>query len=186
MFSSPSSSLSAAGSSSAAPPPPRAPPPRPRNPTPPQPEHRPQAVKLTNAGIDPALHLAKLAESEGIEYQGTGRNIFSSDSAPAEIESLAASARPDEGSAAAVNTAPAQPDGPHMPPIDLKYFGFTQARDKSMRAFFVHGEDVYLAKPGDIVNHRYKVGAILPGSVQITDLGYNNTQTLPFQGNGPS
>ena len=142
-----------------------------------------EAQKLSNAGIDPAPHLDKLAQTESVEYLGTGRNIFSAESAPAPIEKLAAGPRPGQPGQPGVNAAPATPVKPTPPAIDLKYFGYSQAKDKSLQAFFVHGEDIFVARSGEVVDHRYKVGVILPASVEVTDMGYNNTQKLPLQTN---
>ncbi len=51
------------------------------------------------------------------------------------------------------------------------------------KAFLLHGEDVFIASEGDVVDHRYKVLKIAPFSVQIEDIPYQNAQPISLAQN---
>ncbi|HEX4038896.1 MAG TPA: hypothetical protein VHX37_12630 [Acidobacteriaceae bacterium] len=131
----------------------------------------PKTVALAN--LDPTLHPEIMAEAESLVYSGKGRNIFSMASAPPKIETVLAKIRPGPE----VPQVPAGPPPP--PPIDLKFFGY-EAEAGSRKAFLLHGDDVFIAAEGDVVDHHYKILKISPLSIQVTDLLYSNTQTLPL------
>jgi hypothetical protein len=124
--------------------------------------------------LDPTLHPEWMAGAEALEYSGAGRNIFSMVSAPIVIPNPIASPRLSQQQVAQVPAGPPPP-----PPIDLKFFGYS-ANNGARKAFLLHGDDVFIAIEGDVVDHHYKVVKITPVSIQVTDLLYNNTQTLPL------
>lgn len=144
------------------------------------PENGHAAKKVVSLeSLDPTLHPELMAGAESLEYSGDGRNIFSMMSAPVKIEQPKGPVRPSEQAqvAAAVPTGPPPP-----PPIDLTFFGY-EAAGGTRKAFLLHGDDVFIASEGDVVDHHYKVLKINPMSIQITDLLYNNTQTINLSQN---
>ncbi|RRA48974.1 hypothetical protein [Acidipila sp. EB88] len=133
----------------------------------------------SSSNLDPALHPELMAENENYLYAGSGRNIFAQNSAAPTaaiaIEKVKAPVRPSMVMAAAVNTGPPPP-----PAIDLRFFGYSARRNGTRKAFFLHGDDVFVASEGDVVSHRYRVVRIGPFSVDVEDLPYHDTQSLPL------
>ncbi len=143
------------------------------------------AVKVgtTASQYDPTLKMGPMLVAESLVYSGAGRNIFSDTSTPllSALPKLIAPVRSTEPTGPPAYTGPPIPPPP--PPIDLKFFGTATRADGTRQAFLLHGEDVFLASPGNIVQRRYKIGTIAPNSVEIEDLSNNNKQTLPLQKN---
>lgn len=142
------------------------------------------AQRLQSASaLDPTLHPERMAMAENTVYSGTSRNIFSKDSLPPvalnAIEKPITSVR--TGSAAAAAAAAAAAGPPPPPPIDLKFYGIATEQNGRQLVFLLHGEDVFIAGTGDIVDGRYKVLEIESNSVVVEDLSYNDQQTLVLQ-----
>jgi hypothetical protein len=149
--------------------------PSPAAPSPPFATSAAAAVKVGSlSSLDPTLHPEIMHQAETLQYTGNGRNIFSQFSDPADIPKPVASARPN----AAASGPPAPPP---PPPIELRFYGYAAEKSGHKEIFLLHGDDIFIASEGEIVDRRYRVGKIGVASVQIEDLPYHDTQTLPLQ-----
>jgi hypothetical protein len=138
-----------------------------------------KSLGTTSAQLDPTLRMEAMLVTESLVYAGNGRNIFSADSVPVEIPKPVVPVRIKQGPPP---PPPPPPGPPPPPPIDLKFFGIASAADGKRQAFLLHGEDVFLAFDGDIVQRRYKVISVSANSILVEDLANNNRQTLPLLG----
>ncbi len=122
--------------------------------------------------LDPTLRFDLLKSSEDVTYKGSGRDIFRSQAPP-----------PTEIPKPIVDPAKVTPPAPPPPPpINLKLYGYAQRKNgESKRIFLSSGEDIFVAKEGDIVNRRYKILKINNNSVDVEDVLTNNRQTLYLQ-----
>jgi hypothetical protein len=131
---------------------------------------RKPARALLAHSLDPSLRFDLLKSSEDVTYKGTGRNIFRSEAPPPPIPQPL----PPDKQPAAMNTPPPPP------PIDLKFYGYAGPKGGSRQIFLLKGEDIFLAKEGQIIDRRYKILHINPTSVEVQDVLTNNTQTIPL------
>jgi hypothetical protein len=132
--------------------------------------------------LDPTLHMDAMLITESLVYTGKGRNIFAAGPTVLDAPIAVQHARnPLPQPIVPVRIADTGP--PPTPPINIKFFGTASRGPGDRSAFLLHGDDVFLARAGDIVDRRYKVISITANSIVIEDLPNNNRQTLPLQAN---
>jgi hypothetical protein len=140
--------------------------------------------------LDPTLKLDLLAKVQSVPPEGGTRSLFQF-GAPApppkpvaeapKIEVARKRFGPDP--APPPPPPPAKPPEPPPPPITLKFFGYSKPRpDGKRNAFFLDGEEVYVAAEGELVKKRYRVVRIDVNSVVMEDTEHkNHRQTLVLQ-----
>jgi hypothetical protein len=126
-------------------------------------------VLLANS-LDPTLRMDLLKSSEDVTYKGAGRDIFQNQPEPPPIPKPIVD--PTK-----TNTPPPPPP---PPPIPLKFYGYTGNKSGPKQVFLSKGDDIFIAKEGQIVDRRYKILKIGPNSVEVEDVLTNNRQTLPL------
>jgi hypothetical protein len=136
------------------------------------------------ASINPTLKLELLAKLQELPMQGGERSLFDFGAAPKPKVIAAAPAKPKpvvtEAPPAPV-AAPAPPVAavkPPPPPIPLKFYGYVGGN--SRQAFFLEGEDIFVAGPNELIRNRYKVMQINVRSAVVEDTTTKSQQTLPL------
>ncbi len=134
-------------------------------------DHKPARTLLAHS-LDPTLRFDLLKSSEDMTYKGNGRNIFNSE-APPPPEAI-----PQPVQSPAEQAAQAAPPPP--PPSGLKFYGYAGPKNGAKKIFLIKGEDIFLAKEGDIVDRHYRIVHVGTTSVQIEDVLTNHTENIPL------
>jgi hypothetical protein len=123
---------------------------------------------LLAQSLDPTLRMDLLKSSEDVTYKGAGRDIFQNQPEPPPVTAV----KP------VINTGPPPPPPP--PPIPLKFYGFSGSKSGPKQVFLSKGDDIFIAKEGQVIDRRYKILKIGATSIEVEDVLTNNRQTLPL------
>jgi len=154
-----------------------------------QPPEQPKTSANPPAPNDAHIRLDILDKSEAAEDDIGKKNVFQYRQAP---PPPAASQPKPTGPAATVppgiaSSAPAvprqgPPPPPPPPPITLKYQGFATVNTPpaGLTAFLADDSRHYNVRVGEVLMGRYRIASISDKSVDIEDLEFKRTQTLPL------
>ena len=156
-----------------------------------KPSLKPRKEAIDPATVDPSLRLDLLAKVQRVNLAGGGRSLFDFGAAPIVKAPTPPPIDPTKNRligpvaatvAALTNPTPPQPTVVPKTPIPLKFFGFLGgARQASKRAFFLEGEEIYVAGEGDLIRKRFKVIRIGLNSAVVEDTQQSYEQTLPLE-----
>jgi hypothetical protein len=122
--------------------------------------------RLSQGPVDPTLRLGTLRDTEAAFYLGNGRDIFH----VVEDRRMVEPPRKEE-------TKVDPPKVVVVAPIPLSFFGFSRKNGVST-VFLSKGDDVFLAKEGDIVDRRYRIVRVAPDAVEVQDLLSERSERL--------
>jgi hypothetical protein len=134
--------------------------------------------------IDPTLKLDLMAKLRDLPLEGGERSLFDFGAPPKPatppppVQPIKPVTPPP---APAAPATPAAPVKPPPPPIPLKFYGYVNAARGGLRqAFFLDGDDIFVAGENDMIRSRYKVIRIGVNSAVVEDTTNKNQQTLPL------
>jgi hypothetical protein len=142
-----------------------------------------EGVDLTK--IDPSLKTGLMAKLRTLELTGGARSLFDFGQAPVPppppVEKIKVYTKVGPELPPVPVPAKTIPPPP-PPPIPLKFYGYSgTVRSTGQRqAFFLEGEDIFVAGEGDMVKNRYKIVRIGVNSAVVEDSSNKNQQTLPL------
>ena len=149
-----------------------------------RPEERPDPMT-----VDPTLRLELLARLQTVEAERPRRSLFDFSAPPPPplktpepkvVPKPVEETNDSQGESRPVEIE-ASPVKPPPPPIPLKFYGFISPAERAdRRAFFLDGEEIFVAGEGELIRKRYKVVRIGINSAVVEDTEHNHRQTLPL------
>jgi hypothetical protein len=139
--------------------------------------------------IDPSLRTDLIAKLHTLELTGGARSLFEFAQPPVPppppVEKINVFRKYGPEAPPPI-PVPAKIPPPPPPPIPLKYYGYSgTVRANGLRqAFFLEGEEIYVAAENDTVKNRYKIVRIGVNSAVVEDTTNKNQQTLPLTEEG--
>ena len=134
--------------------------------------------------IDPTLRLDLLAKLRNVPMEGGSRSLFEFSQPPVPPPpkvTITPAPVVKEIPKPAVPDPDAKPAPPPPPPIPLKFYGYANApRSGPKRAFFLDGDDIFVAGENDLIRNRYKIIRIGVNSAVVEDTTNKHQQTLPL------